>query len=163
MIKLNNKGFTLVVLLAVLVILIAIMGIAIPTISSSLERTKDKQNKARYRILESAAEQYVTDNKNKVYRNLNTLVTDSCFINLTELSEYLSSDDMKDADGNVFRGAVIFTRAHTEGANQVPVSYKYENTGSFETKSNGGGASSYQIYKYSEKNGTSYTYRDCTS
>lgn len=43
--KLNNKGFTLIELLAVLVILIAIMSIAIPSISSSLDRTKEKQMK----------------------------------------------------------------------------------------------------------------------
>ena len=60
--RLNQKGFTLVELLAVLVILITIMGIAIPTISSSLERTKAKQNQARYKVLETTAEMYVTDN-----------------------------------------------------------------------------------------------------
>ena len=108
--KINDKGFTLVELLAVLVILIAIMGIAIPTISSSLERTKDKQNKARYKILESAAEQYVTDYKNTVYINLNNLGRNSCFIDLTELSEYLSSDDMKNADGEDLNGRVIFEK-----------------------------------------------------
>ena len=68
-IELNNKGFTLIELLAALVILVAIMGIAIPSISSSLERTKNKQNDARYKIIESAAEQYVTEHKNSVYNN----------------------------------------------------------------------------------------------
>ena len=127
--KLNNKGFTLVELLAVLVILIAIMGIAIPTISSSLERTKDKQNKARYKILESAAEQYVTDHKNSVYERLGN--NNSCFFELNALSEYLSIDDMKDADGNEITGGVIFTRPHEDGdGNKIPVSYKYENTNS---------------------------------
>ena len=95
--KLNNKGFTLVELLAVLVILVAIMGIAIPTISSSLERTKAKQNEARYKILESAAEQYVTDNKNVIYSNLET--SEKCIIQVSQLAEYLSGDDMEDADG----------------------------------------------------------------
>ena len=117
--KLNDKGFTLVELLAVLVILIAITGIAIPTISSSLERTKDKQNEARYKILESAAEQYVTDYKNDVYINLNNLGRNSCFITLTDLSEYLSSDDMKDADGEELTGRVIFEK---------PNNYNYTET-----------------------------------
>lgn len=107
--KLNNKGFTLVELLAVLVILIAIMGIAIPSISSSLERTKDRQNKARYKIIESAAEQYVTDYKNRVYSNLDT--NGKCAILISDLGDYLSSDDMKDADGNdISLNYVIFTR-----------------------------------------------------
>ena len=117
MIKLNNKGFTLVELLAVLVILIAIMGIAIPTISSSLERTKAKQNEARYEILESAAEQYVTDHKNTIYINLGSKT--SCYFNLNDLSEYLSSDDMKDADGNQLTGFIIFTK---------PNNYEYKDT-----------------------------------
>ena len=39
--KLNNKGFTLIELLAVLVILVVIMSIAIPSITSSVERNKE--------------------------------------------------------------------------------------------------------------------------
>ena len=68
--KLNQKGFTLIELLAVLVILVAIMGIAIPSISSSLERTKAKQNESRYKVIESAAELYVTDHKNAIYQKM---------------------------------------------------------------------------------------------
>lgn len=106
--KLNNKGFTLVELLAVLVILVAIMGIAIPTISSSLERTKAKQNEAKHRILESAAEQYVTDYKNTIYNRLGSET--KCYFAIGDLSAYLSSDDMKDADGNDLTGYVIFKK-----------------------------------------------------
>ena len=62
----NQKGFTLIELLAALVILTAIMGIAIPSITSSLERTKAKQDKTKYKILETAAELYVTDHKNAI-------------------------------------------------------------------------------------------------
>ena len=78
--KLNNRGFTLIELLAAWVILTAIMGIAIPSISSSLERTKEKQNKSRIKVLEAAAELYVTDHKNAIYNKLGT--NDSCYINL---------------------------------------------------------------------------------
>ena len=111
--RLNNKGFTLVELLAVLVILIAIMGIAIPTISSSLERTKDKQNKARYKIIESAAEQYVTDYKNTIYTKLGT--NSACYFELDDLTN-LSAEEKKDADGKKLTGVVIFTK---------PSDYKY--------------------------------------
>lgn len=108
--KLNNKGFTLVELLAVLVILIAIMSIAIPSISSSLERSKVKQNEARIKNIESAAELYVTDNKNTIYTNLNNQI--SCYIALNTLTTngYLSSDEIQDADGNDFTGRIIFTK-----------------------------------------------------
>ena len=108
---LNNKGFTLVELLAVLVILVAIMGIAIPTISSSLERTKSKQNDARKEIIESAAEQYVTDNKNAVYAKLEQLGVNSCYVRISKLSDYLSSDEMKGADSEDWRiNFVVFTK-----------------------------------------------------
>ena len=75
--KLNNKGFTLVELLAVLVILIAISSIAIPTISSSLDRSKNKQTQSKNKLLISAAELYVTDHRNNI--------NDNCFISVQTL------------------------------------------------------------------------------
>ena len=74
--KLNNKGFTLVELLAVLVILIAISSIAIPTISSSMDRNKKKQFNAKVKLVENAAELYVTDNKNYIYNDCYVMVSD---------------------------------------------------------------------------------------
>ena len=117
--RLDNKGFTLVELLAVLVILVAIMGIAIPSISSSLERTKDKQNKARYTIIESAAEQYVTDHKNVVYSKLGS--NTSCYIKISKLGDYLTADEMKDANDTDLSGYyVVFTK---------PITYKFIEAG----------------------------------
>lgn len=57
--KLNKKGFTLVELLVVIVILVIIMSIAIPSITSSLDRSKAKQRDAKVKLIESAAEIYV--------------------------------------------------------------------------------------------------------
>ena len=126
--KLNNKGFTLVELLAVLVILVAIMSIAIPSISSSLERTKDKQNKARYTIIESALEQYITDNKNAVYDTLNQNGVDTCRMQVHQLKEYLSKDDMKNADDESLENSfVTFTRPNT---------YKFHENGEGGTTTN---------------------------
>ena len=45
--KLNKKGFTLVELLTVMVILVTILLIAIPSITSSLSRSEDKQIDAK--------------------------------------------------------------------------------------------------------------------
>lgn len=116
--KLNRKGFTLIELLAVIVILVAIMGIAIPSISSSLERTKGRQNEARYKIIETAAEEYVTDYKNSVYDRLGT--DTSCYLKIGNLGEYLSDDEMTDADGNDLTSKyVIFTK---------PNNYRYSDT-----------------------------------
>lgn len=118
--RLNNKGFTLVELLAVLVLLIAIIRIAFPIVSSSLERQKQKQNKARYQLIESAAELYVTDNKNVIYKKLESTNTSSCAILISDLIEYLSEVEMKDAeDKDLSKYYVIFTK---------PNNYEYSTT-----------------------------------
>ena len=98
--RLNNKGFTLVELLAVLVILIAITSIAIPTINSSLGRSKEKQNIQKQKILESAAELYVAEHKNSF--------SGEC-ISLQVLKEgnYVDDEAIKDADGKPFSGYIL--------------------------------------------------------
>ena len=107
--RLNRGGFTLVELLAALVILTAIMGIAIPSISSSLERTKEKQNESRIKVLESAAELYVTDHKNAIFKGLGSANT--CYITLGILD--VSEDNLLDANGEEFEGVVVFTKPNT--------------------------------------------------
>ena len=62
--KLNKKGFTLVELLVVLVILVIIMTIAIPSVTSSIERSKQKQRDSKIELVVSAAELYVDRRKN---------------------------------------------------------------------------------------------------
>lgn len=64
--KINNSGFTLVELLVVIVILVIIMSIAIPSVTSSLERSKEKQKNAKIYLIESAAEIYVDRHKNTI-------------------------------------------------------------------------------------------------
>lgn len=102
--KLNNKGFTLVELLAVLVILIAISSIAIPAISSSLDRSKGKQTKAKEKLLLSAAELYITDHKNNIASDK------SCYISVNELiqNDYIDDDDEIEKDSYI-----IYTKPST--------------------------------------------------
>ena len=100
--KLNNSGFTLVEVLAVLVILIAIMSIAIPSISSSLERNKGKQDENKKKILESAAELYVTDHKNDFVSNEYNCVT----LETLKNNGYINDEDMLDSDDNTFMGRI---------------------------------------------------------
>ena len=64
--ELNKRGFTLVELLVVIVILGVIMSIAIPSITSSIERSKDKQKTQIIKLIESAGELYVDKHKNTV-------------------------------------------------------------------------------------------------
>lgn len=104
----SNKGFTLIELLAALVILTAIMSIAIPSISSSLERTKGKQDEMKQKILESSAELYVTDHKNAIYQNLKNNRKTSCYITLDLLDTL--EENKKDSDGNDLGGVIVFSR-----------------------------------------------------
>lgn len=60
--KLNKKGFTLIELLAVLVILVVIMAIAIPSVTSSIERSKQKEKNMKIKLILSEAELYVDRN-----------------------------------------------------------------------------------------------------
>ena len=76
--ELNKKGFTLVELLVVIVILGVIMSIAIPSITSSIERSKDKQKEQIIKLIVSAGELYVDKHKNTVTPpiTLNQLIED---------------------------------------------------------------------------------------
>lgn len=85
--KMNNKGFTLIELLAVLVILVVIMSIAIPSITSSVERSKAKQREQVINIIVSAGELYADKHKN-TFNNVSvpTLIDEG----------YLTKEDAKD-------------------------------------------------------------------
>ena len=59
--KLNRKGFTLVELLVVIIILLAIMLVALPNINNTLEKSKNKDNSRTKELIESAASVYAND------------------------------------------------------------------------------------------------------
>lgn len=85
--KMNNKGFTLIELLAVLVILVVIMSIAIPSITSSVERSKAKQREQVINIIISAGELYADKHKKDFTQvSVPTLIDEG----------YLTLDDAKD-------------------------------------------------------------------
>ena len=94
--KLNKRGFTLIELLAVLVILVVIMAIAIPSVTSSIERSKQKEYDAKVKLIVSAAELYFDK-----HRNTYPLSSDDRTIyqvNISKLIEekYLTEEEAKD-------------------------------------------------------------------
>ena len=56
--RLNKKGFTLIELMVVIAILVVIMGLALPNITSSIERSKQKQKESKMQLIVSEAELY---------------------------------------------------------------------------------------------------------
>ena len=106
--KLNSDGFTLIELLAVFVILIAIIGIAIPSISSSVERSKVKQDEARKKVLESAASLFVNSHKNDVYNYINS--SKKCCILLSDLidDDLVTNEEILRTDDTEFDGYILF-------------------------------------------------------
>lgn len=93
--RLNKKGFTLVELLVVLVIIVVIMSIAIPSITSSLERSKEKQRAAIEKLVISAGELYIDRYKNS-YSSCNS--SSVCKISIKTLisDNLLSKEESKD-------------------------------------------------------------------
>ena len=84
--KLNNNGFTLVEVLAVLVILSIIVGLALPSFSSSLEKNEVSQLDDKKDRIISAAEMYITDYKYEIYNNLEN--DNGCYIKIDTLQSY---------------------------------------------------------------------------
>lgn len=105
--KLNNKGFTLVELLAVLVILVTILLIAIPSITSTISRNKDKELKARQSLIVSEMELYVDSHKNttKNFRN------GACAYSTEQMQNLnmVSSDNLLDGDNKLIEGCVYYS------------------------------------------------------
>lgn len=114
--RLNNKGFTLVELIGVMVILIVIAAIAVPNISSSVERSKVKKTTEISKSLEYATELYLSENKDKrenFYKS-----SGSCYILISDLikERYLMKDEL-DTSGYKY---IIYENSKYEGTTSKP-------------------------------------------
>lgn len=96
--KLNNKGFTLIEVLAVIVILVVIVSIALPNISAMLDRQSCKTTINRSKLLETNAEKFVATNRNSISVDGNK----KCKITIEKLLNegFITEDDIND-DGLV--------------------------------------------------------------
>ncbi len=92
----NKKGFTLIELLGVIVILASIVLIAIPSISSSLEKNKNNINDKKKEQLISAAETYM--NIKKCDYNITCNISLNTLIN----EDIIYENEMKDSNNNLF-------------------------------------------------------------
>ena len=102
----DNRGFTIIELVAVIAILLIIMAIAMPSITALLGRTEEKISKEKEKAFISAAREYVSDNYNTI-----SLTSGKCNITLADLHTkgYLSDNSYYDTDGNSYPGYVSYT------------------------------------------------------
>lgn len=77
MIKINKKGFTLVELLTIIIILGILMTVAIPSVTTLIEKSKRENKESQRNTLQMAAESYLQNNTDKLPKNIgqNILVT----------------------------------------------------------------------------------------
>ena len=105
----NKKGFTLVELLAVIVILLAISVVAIPSISAGIERTKKKTDLDKIKVLSSYAEIYFSEHTETCV-SIQTLKTT---FNLTE--EEVTGDYFDIKSGSIKNDYTAYKNASCSG------------------------------------------------
>lgn len=71
----REKGFTLIEMLAVVLILAIVSGIGFVVVNKQIEGSRDKTDKANVRIIADAVQRYVLD-KNSTTITVDALVTD---------------------------------------------------------------------------------------
>lgn len=104
----NNKGFTLVELLAVIAILLAIALMSTVGINTIIQRNKDKTNSAKEKVIISAAILYSKDNRNKY--NYNNFIQNKCGIATDWLvsNNYLTTEELIDGDNKTIIGCIMY-------------------------------------------------------
>ena len=119
--KLNNKGFTLVELLAVIAILIIIMTIAIPNISSAINRTKNKQDKATQKLIETAGDLYMSEIKNSLtngdYCLSVQILIDNDYLDEEDVNDYISYSLKYNKNGTKIEFKEMETNTNCSGTN----------------------------------------------
>lgn len=94
--KLNKKGFTLIELLAVVVILLALTVMAVSSISAAIERNKDKQDKAKEKIIKEYVKLYTEEHGGNC-ASIDDLITEFSLDKET---------DLKKSDNTYFSGTI---------------------------------------------------------
>ena len=110
-IKLNNKGFTLVELLAVIVILVTVSLVAVGGISNSLKNRDVKECEEQQQLAVSAA---------KLYFSLDGTNTNEVEVSILKSNGYIKDGDnkvslLKDTDKVTFNGAAYLYNGDVVG------------------------------------------------
>ena len=107
--KLNSKGFTLVEVLAVIVILGVLAAITVPAVSSVMEQNKQNGFKNLQKSIISAAKIYISDNKYNITlsgtcgteRPIGSVLGNNISNSQIPIKLLVDSGDLNDGNGNI--------------------------------------------------------------
>ena len=98
----NNKGFTLIELIAVLAVLVAILLFALPGVASSYERRKEKIDKEKIESIKSAGQIYASIYKTTI--DYSGFLKGQCGISLQMLldEDLITEDELMNSENKKY-------------------------------------------------------------
>ena len=103
----GKKGFTLIEIIAVVVIIALLAGISIPVVSKYLSEGKNRYNKELVNEFSTIVKNYYAENPEKLPRGTNGKYSDTVYLTELQAKNYLSQE-LVDADGGSCHGSVGF-------------------------------------------------------
>ncbi len=102
----NKKGFTLVELLAVLAILVTILLVAIPSVTSSLSRTEENELESKKQIIISAIELNLSESD----CFFTPLKNSQCYLSISSLlkDNWITEDEIRSSSGTILNGNIYY-------------------------------------------------------
>jgi len=103
--RLTKNGFTLMELIATIVILVIVLLVAIPMITSSIEKRKTTELEDKKKLLAQAGEIYIGS-------DYQYLTVDSCYITIEDLQNkrLVSNSELKTSNGDLLTGYITFNK-----------------------------------------------------
>lgn len=115
----NKKGFTLVELLTVIILLSLIALVTTPVVIGVINSSKKNLYEQQVRIVEKAAESWGIAHLKQLSKISSEMP--QCYLDISELGPYLSNEDIKNPEtGNQLEGKILIIK---DGGNY---SYKYK-------------------------------------
>lgn len=102
----NKKGFTLVELLAVLAILVTILLVVIPSVTSSLSRNEKKELESKKQIIISAIELNLSESD----CFFTPLKNSQCYLSISSLlkDNWITEDEIRSSSGTILNGNIYY-------------------------------------------------------
>lgn len=126
-----RKGFTLVELLVVIVIIGMLSFIAYPSIIGIIKNSKESSYRSQIKIIEKVTQEWATSNPMKlpkIMENDDKCYCESKCIKVSSLKEsgYLSFDDVKNPKGGYLSGGVEISCSCSGSCNTCKYEYEYK-------------------------------------